>query len=191
MIERECTGCRTKRPATLEHFGPNKDCQHGLNPVCRPCRRKYLREWKAANAERVLPRRRQLYMERHSETEKAKQRARLLATPLRIRARILRQGMADRAKRRDIPFDSEFFSVAYLMEWIQRTPNCPCCGCGIDYGYKGKGPNANSPSIDRFAPALGYIASNVALICWRCNNLKRDATADELEAIAKWMRSHL
>jgi hypothetical protein len=28
------------------------------------------------------------------------------------------------------------------------------------------------------------------LICWRCNNLKRDATADELETIAQWMRQH-
>jgi len=47
----------------------------------------------------------------------------------------------------------------------------------------------NSPSIDRIVPALGYVRGNVALLCWRCNNLKRDATAAELQKVVDWMKS--
>lgn len=35
---------------------------------------------------------------------------------------------------------------------------------------------------------MGYVPGNVAVISWRANNLKRDASADELLRIAAWMK---
>ena len=49
-------------------------------------------------------------------------------------------------------------------------------------------PNNASPSIDRFSPTDGYVLGNVHVICWRCNNLKRDVTSDELLMVASWMK---
>jgi len=45
----------------------------------------------------------------------------------------------------------------------------------------------NSPSLDRFIPALGYVPGNIAVISWRANRLKNNATAEEITAIAQWM----
>lgn len=46
---------------------------------------------------------------------------------------------------------------------------------------------AASPSIDRIVPELGYVPGNIAIISWRANDLKKDATADEMRRIADWI----
>jgi hypothetical protein len=46
-----------------------------------------------------------------------------------------------------------------------------------------------SPSLDRINPELGYIKGNVAVISHRANRIKNNATANELENIAKWLRT--
>jgi len=186
-----CRKCSVPKPTTTEHFAPIKNTKSGLSATCRECWRTYHQGWKADNKERTAPRRRTLYYERHAEAQQAKRLTRLALYPLRVRAGVLRQGMIDRSRSKSLRFDGETLTIAYIMGWIERTPACPCCQFPIDYGYKGLGQkNDRSPSIDRIIPNLGYVIGNVALICWRCNNLKRDATPDELETIARWMRSH-
>lgn len=49
-----------------------------------------------------------------------------------------------------------------------------------------KGGGANSPSLDRIEPDLGYVAGNAIVISNRANRLKSDATIDELRAIASF-----
>jgi hypothetical protein len=44
-----------------------------------------------------------------------------------------------------------------------------------------------SPSLDRIVPKLGYTVGNVCVISQRANILKRDATPDELYAVANYM----
>ena len=66
--------------------------------------------------------------------------------------------------------------------------NCPCCGVVLAR-FSGQSSFGPQPSIDRLDSARGYEPDNVAIICWRCNSIKRDATADELERIAAWMRA--
>jgi hypothetical protein len=186
-----CTRCTTEFPETLEYFQPNKNCKNGLNSVCRICSREYMANWKKANEQKLSQRRRELYAERYATAQAEKRRLILEAHPLRERAKIMRQGMLDRSRERGFLFDSHIMTNVYIIEWIRSTPNCPCCGISINYEYKQDARKTNaSPSIDRIDTQKGYIIGNVALICWRCNNLKRDATADELEMIVRWMRSH-
>ena len=47
----------------------------------------------------------------------------------------------------------------------------------------------DSPSLDRLAPELGYIEENVVWISNRANILKRDATWEELQRVAEWLKS--
>ena len=44
-----------------------------------------------------------------------------------------------------------------------------------------------TPSLDRINPKLGYVKGNVQVISWRANNIKRDATAEELRLVADFV----
>jgi hypothetical protein len=109
--------------------------------------------------------------------------------PETARCRSLRGGMFERSRKCGVSFDREFFTVGMLRAWLRRQTHCECCAVAFDVSYKLDGQKKNnSPSVDRILPARGYVMGNVALICWRCNNLKRDATAEELECVAAWIR---
>lgn len=56
----------------------------------------------------------------------------------------------------------------------------------MSYENNRRGCVNNAPSIDRFDNNKGYEKGNVAVISWRANNLKRDATLDELQKVVKW-----
>jgi hypothetical protein len=63
---------------------------------------------------------------------------------------------------------------------------CPALGIKLDPGAKRTAPN--SIALDRIIPRLGYVANNVRVISRRANMIKNNATADELEAIARYIR---
>lgn len=44
--------------------------------------------------------------------------------------------------------------------------------------------HAASPSLDRIIPTLGYVPGNVWVISHRANELKRDATLQEIQMLA-------
>jgi hypothetical protein len=97
--------------------------------------------------------------------------------------------MRDRSSASRLPFDAAVFTSGFISDWLLRSPNCECCGRKLDIGFKtdGKGHD-DSPSIDRIIGSLGYVVGNVALLCWRCNCIKRDATWKELSTVANWLK---
>lgn len=92
-----------------------------------------------------------------------------------------------RAKQRNVFFDLK-------IEDIVIPDMCPALGIPIEpIVGKGRidfGKNWNSPTIDRVDPAQGYVPGNIRVISYRANFLKNEATADELEAIARYIREH-
>lgn len=84
-----------------------------------------------------------------------------------------------RAKKQGLTFDIG-------PEDIELPILCPVLGTPISYENNRRGYVDNAPSIDRFDNNKGYEKGNVAVISWRANNLKRDATLDELQKIIKW-----
>lgn len=68
------------------------------------------------------------------------------------------------------------------------SSSCPVLGISLNTT-----PNMqtrdNSPSIDRIDNSKGYIKGNVAVISYRANRLKRDATIKELEDIIEYMKA--
>jgi hypothetical protein len=185
-----CIKCGQSKLNTLEFFAPARNCKDGIGTVCRICRRIYMKDWKTKHADTIKARNKELYAAKYAVAQSEKRKRRLETKPLQSRAQIMRWGILERSRVQNTPVDADILTTPYIMEWIRRTPNCPCCGRVIDYGYKEGKPTDKSPSIDQIKPGKGYVVSNVALICWRCNNLKRDATADELDTIVRWMRSH-
>lgn len=49
------------------------------------------------------------------------------------------------------------------------------------------GSRDNRPSLDRIIPASGYTKQNIAVISFRANRVKSDATADELKRILGYL----
>lgn len=93
------------------------------------------------------------------------------------------KGSKRRAKQAGVPWDLR-------IEDIPSIPDiCPVLGITID--CKSPARCANSPSLDRVIPELGYIASNIRIISWRANDLKKDASLKELESIVNYIRESI
>lgn len=143
------------------HYAANRDRQIASSKA-----------WAAANPERA----------------KATQQAHRAAHPHYHTARNLVSKARRRAELCGQAFDGSYFTVARVEAQLRHNLGCDCCGAEMSVEPKGKiGPALNSPTLDRINPKGGYVRGNVALICWRCNRLKSDATAAELHRIAYWM----
>lgn len=187
-VMRICSSCGEEK--TLGLFVKDKGCKDGFAGTCRTCRNEYNRAWKSGN-EKYLARRRELYKKGYKAVNKKNERKRKEKDPLKVRCQLLRSGMVERTRTRGLPeMDRKTLTVKYLMERISLNPNCECCGRAFDIGFRINGkPCDSSPSVDRIRSDAGYRVGNIAILCWRCNNLKRDASSVELEVVARWMRS--
>ena len=71
-------------------------------------------------------------------------------------------------------------------EDIQIPDVCPYLGIPIIRGARRA--TANSPSIDRINPKLGYVPGNVIVVSYSANAMKRDATPWTLVQFGERMR---
>lgn len=82
----------------------------------------------------------------------------------------------------------------FLHELAESSPShCLCCKHELDYKVgtrPGSRPKNLAPSFDRIDVKYGYVRGNVAVICWRCNALKRDGSLAEMEQIVAYMKEH-
>lgn len=85
----------------------------------------------------------------------------------------------NRAKSNGLEFDLEIEDII--------IPNlCPILGIEIDKTNQKR--MDNSPSIDRIDNSRGYTKDNIIIISWRANNIKSDATIEELIKIANFYK---
>lgn len=85
-----------------------------------------------------------------------------------------------RAKKRGLAF-----TIA-LEDLLPLPTRCPVFKTLLV--YDGERGNPNSFSLDRRDNNLGYTPGNVVIISLRANQLKRDASLEELKAIVKYMK---
>lgn len=71
---------------------------------------------------------------------------------------------------------------------VPFTPICPVLGITLDWSSSKCCPA--SPSLDRLDSALGYTPDNINVISHRANSIKNNATAEELIAVAHWIKQH-
>lgn len=65
--------------------------------------------------------------------------------------------------------------------------HCPVLGIELTYPGAGIGRRPGSASLDRLDNSRGYVPGNVAIMSWRANKLKSDATLQELRALVAYM----
>ena len=81
-----------------------------------------------------------------------------------------------RAKKLHLPFN--LVPTSIIVPAL-----CPALGIPLIIGGK---RTANSPSLDRVIPSLGYVEGNTRVICDRANRLKSNCTLEELLSRAEF-----
>lgn len=92
------------------------------------------------------------------------------------------------ARARAVKFDHQFdIGERDIQALIPADGRCPALGIPFSSGTRTQ--RDASPSLDRIDPDAGYVRGNVAVISMRANRIKSNATPDELEAVARWVRA--
>lgn len=92
--------------------------------------------------------------------------------------RILWQSAKERSVKFNLPFDIEVSDVVI-------PSHCKILGIPL---FKGSGkPTANSPSLDRINPKLGYTKTNIQVISFKANTIKSNASKEELIVFSYWI----
>ena len=104
----------------------------------------------------------------------SQQRRWRVANPLRYMLNMCRS----RAKMRGI-----YFSLT-LADLGEPPEFCPVLGMRLKYFGESTRNSPDAASIDRIVNTEGYIPGNVVIVSRRANELKRDATPQELRALA-------
>lgn len=126
---------------------------------CRLCYNEKMKTYRANNSQVVADTNRRCYERRLPER--------------------LFQNAKHRAKRHKVPF-------SISVNDIQIPEYCPVLGIKLEIGIGVK--QFNSPTVDRLIPSLGYVKGNITVISDRANSIKTNATVDQIEAVANWMR---
>jgi hypothetical protein len=91
------------------------------------------------------------------------------------------QAAKRRAKQHKIPFE-------ITRKDIIIPEFCPILGIPLVVGGQ-RFATANSPSLDRRIPELGYVPGNVFVISHKANTMKSNATFEEIEQLYLYMKS--
>lgn len=96
----------------------------------------------------------------------------------------LKKRMLQRAKSRA---ELKGLDFSITEEDIDIPESCPVLGIPLEKGT-GVATDA-SPSLDRLRPSKGYVPGNVAVISYKANRIKSDATLTELRKVLEWFES--
>lgn len=158
-----CGACRMMHPKTA--FGKDKNSANGIAHSCKT----------------VVSQRNRSYHERNKSALNrghAERRAQRKQSNDNV-TWALKKLLSD-AKRRA---RSKGFPFSVTLNDIHAPTTCPVFGFRLVYQADNK-RIAESASIDRIDSSKGYIPGNVWVISWRANQIKSDASPDELRAVA-------
>lgn len=82
---------------------------------------------------------------------------------------IVRSAM-QRSEKKSVPFCGLDQLLGHVLSYLKRKPVCDCCGKAFKRDANGRGGGgSDSLSIHRVIASLGYVTSNVRIICHGCN----------------------
>lgn len=113
------------------------------------------------------------YYEENKEQLKAAQKQKYRANPLKY----LIYAAKARAEKFGLDFDLTEDSIA-------MPEVCPVFGKPFIVGDRNL-----APSLDRIDPKKGYVKGNVAIVSFRANRLKMNASLAELKQLVAWLES--
>lgn len=188
---KQCLRC--PRELDESEFGKDARKPDGKRPYCKQCAREMTAAYRTDETYRETERKFSRDYNREHKPERRAYRLQYESDPevqenIRAHHRIwwknqnekkLFYGAKARAKKEGCAFNLE-------PEDIRIPEVCPILGVKL---ARGEGSVAEtSPSLDRITPSLGYIKGNVQIISFKANTIKSNATPDELEKVAAFMR---
>jgi hypothetical protein len=92
------------------------------------------------------------------------------------------KGVRQRAKQHNIPFN-------LTLEYLKTLPSdtCPALGLSLNWGIRTQHTTAQSPSLDKINPIMGYTIGNVQWLSHKANAMKQNATPSQLKQFAQWI----
>ncbi len=144
---------------------------------CKGCE-KYVKDYYKANREREISRAMKSFKKKSRKEINEYKRELNRRNPLSVILRHARK----RAKEKDIPFDIEASD-------LEVPKFCPVLG--IELCVNDSHAKDNSISLDRIVPELGYVRGNVAIISYKANTIKNNASIEDLEKVLKWLKEKL
>lgn len=183
-----CVRCRLEKP--LSNFHNLKRNKDGRAPHCKACdkisRDKYNlenpdavlasdRRWKAKNRDAATQ-----YARKYRIENREKFLAGCRASKEKAPKKYLVLSAKMRARKKEIEF-------SITENDIEIPDVCPVFGTPLRACPEKR--SMDSPSIDRIDNDKGYVPGNVAVISYKANMIKSIGTAEDHEAVAKWMRN--
>jgi len=87
----------------------------------------------------------------------------------------------NRARKKNIPFD-------ITIDDIVIPTHCPILGIELTRNFGKHGGSFSSASLDKIIPDKGYIKGNIRVVSLLANNMKSNATPEQLLLFANWIR---
>jgi hypothetical protein len=139
--------------------------------------KKYRREWHREFRKRDPEYHRNMYKKHRDKRIKESQEwySKNMIGSFENKIRALLYTAKRRAKEKGIEF-------SITVDDFEKTSLCPLLGIELSFSNK-RGNTANSASIDRIDPSIGYVPGNVWVVSKRGNQIKNDATIEELEKV--------
>jgi len=160
---KECIDCHQVLP--VESFPLSR--AEFRRPRCTDCYNAYRRELRNLNPDRV---------KNHRLANK------------RYRRENIEKDIISRTRRRA---EKKGFEFNITESDIVVPTHCPLLGIKLEVGRDKDGYVHSSPSIDRIDSTKGYVKGNIWIISNRANQIKSDATLEELQLITKNLRKKL
>jgi len=184
---KKCAKCGAIKP--LEDFPKLAKSPDGRNSYCKECQKAYTKQWVADHPERAKATAKKS-RDKHKDAltkKRRKDRAEKPEVFLKYSRdfseknpdKILLYEARKRAKEFGLP-------CTITEEDIVIPEFCPILRVRLIRGAIDNNRDS-CPSLDRIRPELGYVKGNVAVMSYRANRIKNDATADEHRRIADWM----
>ena len=166
---------------------PCKHCNMGVagckknnfKVICPTCRKKsmknYLRKWQKENRKKIQSYCKK-YQRSHPDVIKAQIKIHKQNLDTHPEKKMF-YAARGRAKKRDL-------ECTIILSDIVIPKTCPVLGIPI---ITDGVLNANSPSIDRHDPEIGYTPENISVVSFRANTLKSDATLQEIKKLLDYL----
>jgi len=162
-----CSKCNIEK--TLDEFYNCSACpKFKKTNRCKTCITKY----RIANKEKTMLYMRNLRVINNETVKRNRRRSYRNLDPLKR----LVQTSASRARRNNLEHN-------ITVDDLILPDKCPLLGIPFKQGIKNN--YAETYSLDRINPALGYVKRNVWIISMRANTMKSNASKEELNTFAK------
>lgn len=167
---KQCTRC--KETKSLEDFSSHTS-------YCKPCNSLRKQEYYTKNADAIRARAR-AYVAADRERHRAKTNEWRKKKKADDPEHFLWKSAKRRAANNGLPFTLK-------KEDVVIPEVCPVLGIKLSTQTK-RGFISNAATLDKVVQELGYTKENTRVISWRANQIKRDATLEELEAVVAYVR---